>query len=72
MAWEWATAVFVNREGNFTRADITEVDEAELFEGREHKLTMVQTYTWEFQCEYQLQKYPFDHQVNMIQILRHV
>ena len=39
------------------------MDEAELFEGGENKLTMTQTYTWEFQCEYKLQKYPFDTQV---------
>ena len=38
----------------------------------ENKLIMTQAYTWEFQCPYQLQKYPFDNQVYMIQILRHV
>ena len=48
---------------------MTEVDEAEIFEGGENKLTMTQAYTWEFQCNYKLQKYPFDTQVNMIQIL---
>ena len=40
-----------------------EVDEAEIFEGAENTLTMTQTYTWEFQCQYQLQRYPFDTQV---------
>ena len=39
------------------------VDEAEIFEGGENKLTMTQAYTWEFQCQYKLQKYPFDTQV---------
>ena len=38
-------------------------DEAEIFEGAENSLTMNQTYTWEFQCKYQLQRYPFDNQV---------
>ena len=49
-----------------------ETDEAEIFEGGENKLTMIQAYTWEFQCPYQLSKYPFDHQVIMIQILSYV
>ena len=61
--WEWATRVTVSREGNFTRTGVEEVDEAEVFEGAENRLTMKQTYTWEFQCKYQLQRYPFDTQV---------
>ena len=65
MEWEWATDVTVTREGNFTRSGVEEVDEAEIFEGAENRLTMKQTYTWEFQCKYQLQKYPFDTQVIM-------
>ena len=69
MEWEWSTGVFVVKEGNFTRSGMSEVDEAEIFEGGENKLTMTQAYTWEFQCNYKLQKYPFDTQVNMIQIL---
>ena len=68
MEWEWSTGVFVVKEGNFTRSGMSEVDEAEIFEGGENKLTMTQAYTWEFQCNYKLQKYPFDTQVNMIQI----
>ena len=61
--WEWATDVTVTREGNFTRSGIEEVDEAEIFEGAENRLTMYQTYTLEFQCKYKLQQYPFDTQV---------
>ena len=60
---EWATSVTVTREGRFTRSDIGEVNEAEIFEGAENSLTMNQTYTWEFQCKYKLQRYPFDTQV---------
>ena len=63
MDWEWATRVTVTREGNFTRSSIEEIDEAEIFEGAENRLTMNQTYTWEFQCQYELQRYPFDAQV---------
>ena len=61
--WEWATIVTVTREGNFTRSSNKEVDEAEIFGGAENRLTMNQTYTWEFQCKYKLQRYPFDAQV---------
>ena len=61
--WEWATRVTVTREGNFTRSTDKEVDEVELFEGAENRLTMNQTYTWEFQCQYELANYPFDAQV---------
>ena len=43
----------------------TEVDEAEIFEGAENRLTMSPTYTWEFRCKYQQQRYPFDTQVSI-------
>ena len=65
MDWEWATDVTVTREGNSTRSGIEEVDEAEIFEGAENRLTMNQTYTLEFQCYYELRRYPFDTQVNI-------
>ena len=71
MAYEWQTRVSVVKDGNFRRSGINEVDEAEIFEGGENKLQMIQAYTWEFQCQYKLQKYPFDTQVKKIQILRH-
>ena len=61
---EWMTRVTVTREGNFTRSPIEELDEAEIFKGDENRLTMNQTYTLEFQCKYELQRYPFDTQVN--------
>ena len=56
----------VTREGDFYRSGFAEVDEAEIFEGAENGLTMNQTYTWEFQCQYELQRYPFDTQVQII------
>ena len=62
---EWGTSVTVTREGNFTRSDINNVDEAEIFKGAGNSLTMNQTYTWEFQCTYKLQRYPFDKQVTV-------
>ena len=64
MDWEWMTSVTVSRDGDFTRSGLDEIDEAEIFEGAENSLTMKQTYTHEFQCKYELQRYPFDSQVN--------
>ena len=61
--WEWTTTLTVTREGEFTRSGMEEVDEAEIFQGGENRLTMYQTYTHEFQCVYQLTRYPFDTQV---------
>ena len=61
--WEWVTRVTVTREGNFIRSSDLMIDEAEIFEGAENSLTMNQTYTWEFQCQYELANYPFDAQV---------
>ena len=39
------------------------VEEVEYFQGGENRLTMNQTYTLEFQCQYELSRYPFDTQV---------
>ena len=60
---EWSTGVSVIKEGNFTRSEIEEVDEAEIFKGEENTLMMTQTYSHKFQCKYKLIKYPFDTQV---------
>ena len=64
MDWEWNTMVTVTREGDFMRSAIEDVEEVEIFEGAENRLNMDQTYTWEFQCTYLLQRYPFDTQVD--------
>ena len=61
--WEWTTEVNVKREGNFTLSGHEVLDETYLFKGDENSLTMTQTYTHEFQCVYQLERYPFDTQV---------
>ena len=63
MGWEWNTELSVIREGNFTRSGLDMVDETEIFEGGENTLFMQQVYTWQFQCKYNLQDYPFDTQV---------
>merc|ERR1712218_264468 len=61
--WEWSTKVVVKRESNFERSEPEVLDEIEIFKGDENSLSMVQSYIHEFQCVYQLDKYPFDTQV---------
>ena len=45
-----------------------QVDEAEIFEGDQNTLIMTQTYTEDFQCQYMLQRYPFDTQAKTFYI----
>jgi hypothetical protein len=60
------TTIVVAREGNFTTNKFDEVDEVEIFSGDENTLTMKQTYTKSFQCQYMLHRYPFDTQVTYV------
>merc|ERR1711994_662613 len=64
--WEWSTFVNVKREGHPIRAGYEVLDETYLFRGDENSLIMTQSYTHDFQCVYQLQRYPFDTQVRKI------
>jgi hypothetical protein len=64
LADDLKTTVVISREGSFTRSNTDHVDESEIFRGGENALTMQQTYTKSFQCQYQLHRYPFDTQVN--------
>ena len=61
--WEWETNVEVRRRGNFTRSGLETVDETYVYRGDESNLIMSQTYTHEFQCQYNFVWYPFDTQV---------
>ena len=63
--WEWETNVVVRREGDFTRIGLNYVDETNVFRGNENSLIMSQTYTHEFQCQYNFEWYPFDTQVKL-------
>ena len=51
---EWSTTITVTREGEFVRSGLDMADEIEIFSGAENRLTMRQTYTKTFQCQYQL------------------
>jgi hypothetical protein len=57
--------MMINRKGNFTRSSIEVVNEIELFKGKENPIIMVQSYTKEFRCKYNLHVFPFDTQVRL-------
>ena len=57
------STVFITREGEYTRAGLEDVDEAEIFEGTEKKISLVQTHSIQFHCTYLLHDFPFDTQV---------
>ena len=65
MEWEWTTDISVKKEGKHKRNTLTNLDEAEIFNGAENSLKMEQTYTHAFQCVFRLSKYPFDTQVTL-------
>ena len=56
--------MFVTREGNFTRTGLEDVDEAEVFQGADNMITMIQTHSKKFHCTYLLHDFPFDTQVS--------
>ena len=60
------TTVVISKEGMFTRGGEDTLDEVEIFDGQENRLSMYQTYTKSFQCQYRLQRYPFDIQASTI------
>ena len=68
MQFEWATNVVVERNKNGTPAGLETVDETDLFKGEENNLLMSQTYTHDFQCIYNLKRYPFDIQTCYIEM----
>ena len=59
--------VYVNQKGGFTQSPLTSTDEIEIFEGKENPLTMIQSYTKDFKCVYDMTTFPFDTQANMQQ-----
>ena len=65
---EWRTTVTITREADFMAANEDELDETNIFAGAENGLTMRQTYTHRFQCNYILSRYPFDTQVCTIKM----
>ena len=66
--WEWETSVVVERNTIGTATGLETVDETELYKGEENSLVMFQTYTHDFQCIFNLKKYPFDTQTCSIEM----
>jgi hypothetical protein len=61
---EWRTTVTVTRgPEDGIRSEYDNVDEFDIYDGPTSILTMEQSYTFEFQCHYELGNYPFDTQV---------
>ena len=58
--------VFITREGNCTRVSDDFIEEKNIFSGHDNKITFQEIYSKAFDCEYQLQLYPFDTQVPFI------
>ena len=58
------TEVTITREGEFTQSTFDVIEEKNIFTGDQNRITFHQVYTKSFKCEYQLQLYPFDTQVN--------
>ena len=52
------STMFVTKEGGFVRAGLESVDEAEIYQGRDNKITLIQTYSKKFHCTYLLQNFP--------------
>ena len=57
------TEVTITREGNFTESEVHVMEEINIFEGAENRITFQQVYSKTFKCVYQLQLYAFDTQV---------
>ena len=51
------TTIVVTKEGKFVRSGIEVQDKIMIFEGKNNKLSVYQTYTKGFQCQYHQQRY---------------
>ena len=60
------SSIVVRREGNLTRSGLYDVDETEVFKGNENPIEMIQSYTKDFKCQFDLNFFPFDTQVRNV------
>ena len=60
----------VTREGDFTESGLNVMEEINIFEGAENRITFQQVYSKTLKCVYQLQLYPFDTQVLSLSSLK--
>ena len=59
------TEVTITREGDFAETSVHNLEEINIFEGVDNRITFQQVYDKELKCVYQLQLYPFDTQVKL-------
>ena len=59
------TEVTITREGDFSESSVHVMEEINIFEGMDNRITFQQVYDKELKCVYQLQLYPFDTQVKL-------
>ena len=59
------TEVTITREGSFTESPLHVMEEINIFEGVDNRITFQQVYSKAFKCVYELQLYPFDTQVKL-------
>ena len=57
------TEITITREGTYSESTIDALHEINVFSGKDNRITFHQMFTKVFECEYQLQLYPFDTQV---------
>ena len=55
--------VTVSREGSFSESSVDVMEEINIFEGSQNRISFQQVYSKTFKCLYELQLYPFDTQV---------
>ena len=59
----------ITREGNFTKSPVNVLEEINIFEGHQNRITFQQVYSKTFKCVYQLELYPFDTQVKTLTLI---
>ena len=57
------TEVTISREGDFAESAVNVMEEINIFDGNQNRITFQQIYSKTFKCLYQLHLYPFDTQV---------
>ena len=62
MVMDGKATLIVRREGSGTPSSVKNEIKSEIFKGEENPFFYSRTYSMEFDCDFQLQSYPFDSQ----------
>ena len=60
--------LFINKQGNHTIAPLTSIDEDFYYKGEENVLVLMGSHEMTFDCNFQLERYPFDSQICKIEV----